>query len=192
MTPPMVRSGRIALGLALLVLLPAGAGGDGWTMRGANPRRTGQVETAGPERGDRIWSAAANDGISINMEPTVTKAGVFFGTWGMIRRHGTSKAEWDRFDGSFYGLDRTTGDPLWQPLHPGVTRYDYAYGARPPTRQDEPAGPGMHLNLLSGMIESTAVARTHWCSSRTIARRASGTRSNGICPSAMATARRTR
>jgi outer membrane protein assembly factor BamB len=154
----MTRSRHFALGVATLLLLPASASGDGWPMRGANPRRTGHSETAGPERGDRVWSAAADEGVSINMEPTVTDRGAFFGTWGMIRRHGASKAEWDRFDGTFFGLDRATGDPLWPALHPGVTRFAYAYGARPPTRQDQPAGPGLHLNLLSGTIEATAAA----------------------------------
>jgi len=146
--------------MATLLLLPAGVSGDDWPMRGANPRRTGHSQTAGPERGDRVWSASADDGVSINMEPTVTDRGVYFGTWGMIRRHGTSKAEWDRFDGSFHGLDRSSGEPLWPALHPGVTRFGYSFGARPPTRQDEPAGPGLHLNLLSGTIEATAAADT--------------------------------
>jgi hypothetical protein len=64
MTPPMTRSRHFALGVATLLLLPASASGDGWPMRGANPRRTGHSETAGPERGDRVWSAAASTGPS--------------------------------------------------------------------------------------------------------------------------------
>lgn len=127
----------------------------GWPMRSHNVRRTGQSDVNGPRKIGRVWKYTAVDGNVINIEATAVPGGVFFGTWGMMREHGT-KLQRDKFDGKLIGLNRRTGRELWKPLHPGHTPYAYRYSGRQPTQQDKPAGPGLHLNWSNGTIEGTA------------------------------------
>jgi outer membrane protein assembly factor BamB len=131
---------------------------EGWNLQGGNARRTGQATVDGPQRGDRTWTYIARTGLSINMEPTATSFGVYFGTWGLVRKHGASRARWDRFDGTFAAVDRITGEPLFGPARPGVTPFAYNYPMRPPTRQDRDAGQGLHASWLNGTIEGSAAS----------------------------------
>lgn len=124
-------------------------------MRSHDPRRTGRSVVNGARIGNRVWEHIANDGYSINIEPTVTKDGVFFGTWGVVRGLGSRKRNWDKFDGKIYGLNKSSGKPLWSPIHPGVTPYSYRYKGRPTSEQDGSAGPGLHLNWFNGTIEGS-------------------------------------
>ena len=127
----------------------------GWPMRSHNVRRTGQALVNGPRKVGRVWTCKVIDGSVINIEAAAVPSGVFFGTWGIMREHGT-KLQRDKFDGKLIGLNRRTGRELWKPLHPGVTPYAYRYSGRQPTAQDRPAGPGLHLNWSNGTIEGTA------------------------------------
>lgn len=127
----------------------------GWNMRSHDPRRTGRSVVRGARVGNRVWEHIANDGYSINLEPTVTKEGVYFGTWGVVRGLGSRKKNWDKFDGKIYGLNKNTGRPLWSPISPGVTPYSYKYKGRPSNVQDGVVGPDMHLNWFNGTIEGT-------------------------------------
>lgn len=161
-------SGLVLTGILLTAACPAradsGAGSNpssnkeywrSWNMRGHDPRRTGRSPVRGARETRRVWEYLANDGYAINMEPTVNRDGVFFGTWGVLRRAGRSKATWDKSDGKIIGLNRGTGRPLWSPVSPGLTPYAYPYKKRPVTDQDAPAGPGLHLNWLNGTVEGT-------------------------------------
>lgn len=124
-------------------------------MRGHDLRRTGRSPVKGARLANKIWEYLAKDGYSINIEPTVTKDGVFFGTWGVVRRAGKSKADWDKSDGKIFGLNRLNGRPLWNPLPPAVTPYAYEYRKRPTSKQDHSAGSGLHLNWYNGTVEGT-------------------------------------
>jgi outer membrane protein assembly factor BamB len=154
-TPGLVP--RLALCAALIgTPLLASAASDGWPMRGADARRSGHAAVAGPQRGQIVWTHLANDGLAIRTEPTVTRDGVFFGTWGMIRKHGAAPATWDRYDGWIEGLDRRAGRLLWNPIRLPRTAYAYAYAGRAPTEQDRRAGDGMHLSSYNGTVEGSA------------------------------------
>jgi outer membrane protein assembly factor BamB len=126
-----------------------------WPMRGHDVRRTGRANVKGPRQGTHVWQYVANDGGLINIEAAVTGKGVYFGTWGQIRKLGAARKDWDKFDGKIYGLATASGKPLWKPLHPGVTPYAYRYDKRAPTQQDKPAGSGMHWNWYNGTVEGT-------------------------------------
>jgi outer membrane protein assembly factor BamB len=132
-----------------------GPPGTGWLMRGHDARRTGRALNNGPRKGGRLWEYTARNGALINMEAAVTERGVFFGTWGVVRRQGASRADWDKMDGRIYGVEPLSGRPLWEPLHPGRTPYAYAYAGRPTTEQDRPAGPGLHWSYYNGTVEGT-------------------------------------
>lgn len=127
----------------------------GWNMRSHDPRRTGRAVVNGARIGNRVWEHIANDGYAINMEPTVTEQGVFFGTWGVVRGLGKRKRNWDKMDGRIYGVNRLRGTPLWQSIYPGNTACAYKFKGRPTSKQDYPAGPGFHLNWYNGTIEGT-------------------------------------
>lgn len=132
------------------------AAADEWPMKGHDVRRTGRSLGNGPRQAAGVWRYRANDGLAINMEATVTSAGVFFGTWGLTRMNGPSRADWDKSDGRIYGLRLSNGQPLWPPFLPAVTPYAYRYAGRAPTEQDRPAGPGLHWNYSNGTVEGTA------------------------------------
>ena len=127
----------------------------GWPTRSQNARRTGQSPVQGARTAEHVWKYTATGGTVINIEAAVTERGVFFGTWGLVRRHGAEKKDWDKFDGKIYGLDLKTGKQLWEPLLPAKTPYAYKYDKRKPTVQDRPAGPGMHWNWYNGTVEGT-------------------------------------
>ena len=159
----MIRRHAIPL-LVGLIGLPALAQADseGWLMRGGDTRRTGRAQVAGPQIGVVAWSYLASDALSINMEPTVTNDHVFFGTWGVIRKRGELKEQWDRFDGTVYGLTTSDGTPAWNPPILSVTPYAYRYDGRPTREQDRGAGTGLHLSLYSGTVEGTAWRIGDW------------------------------
>ncbi len=128
----------------------------GWNMSSHDPRRTGRAVVNGARKGNKVWEHVANDGHAINMEPTVTKSGVFFGSWGVVRGFGKRKRNWDKFDGKIHGLDRLTGRSLWSPLKLDETKFAYRYKGRPTTEKDAPAGVGYHLNGYNGTVEGSA------------------------------------
>jgi outer membrane protein assembly factor BamB len=151
-------SGPAFLLLALAVSLfgPALAEPDqSWIMRSYDTRRTSVSAVDGPHQANKVWRYTANDGMSINMEPAASNDGVFFGTWGVVRKNGLSKTQWDKTDGKMYGLRLADGQPLWPPLKLDHTPFAYSYPGRAPTVQDRIAGPGMHLNYYNGTVEGT-------------------------------------
>ncbi|HXG22999.1 MAG TPA: PQQ-binding-like beta-propeller repeat protein [Chthonomonadales bacterium] len=102
-----------------------------WPMRNANERRTGQSLAKGPGNCKSVWKYCAEGGAAINIEPTVTTDGVFFGTWGLVRRHGPNPESWDKMDGKLYGLHLHSGAQLWDPIVPRRNPYKHplsAYG----------------------------------------------------------------
>lgn len=131
-----------------------------WVMRSCNARRTGMAGIAGPHSSSKVWRYIANDGMSINMEPSASHNGVFFGTWGIVRKNGLTKAQWDKTDGRLYGLNLQSGQPVWPPLKLDHTPFIYRFDDRPPTLQDRMAGPGMHLNYYNGTVEGTPAIDT--------------------------------
>lgn len=126
-----------------------------WNMRGHDPRRTGRSPVRGARETRRVWEYLADGGYAINMEPTVNRDGVFFGTRGGLRRAGRNKESWDKSDGKIIGLNRGTGRPLWSPVSPGLAPYAYPHKKRPVTDQDAHAGAGLHLSWLNGTVEGT-------------------------------------
>lgn len=147
-----------ALALCIALLGPpvlAQAETDGWLMRGGDTRRTGRAHVNGPLGNAVAWTYLAGSELAINMEPTVNSDRVYFGTWGVIRKHGESKAQWDRFDGALHAVDRETGQSKWGPLRPGVTPYAYAYAGRETSYQDRRAGKGLHLSFYNGTFEGS-------------------------------------
>ncbi|MCZ7646281.1 MAG: PQQ-like beta-propeller repeat protein [Planctomycetota bacterium] len=143
-------------GLALFAASAVYAGEDiGWPMRSHDARRTGRAGVAGPRKAGRVWRYTAQDGNAINMEPAAAPGGVFFGTWGLTRRHGPAPSDWDKFDGKLFGLDLSEGKERFPPLRPAATPYAYVYAGRAPGPQDAPAGAGRHLNWYNGTVEGT-------------------------------------
>jgi outer membrane protein assembly factor BamB len=149
--------GRVLALCLALVGLPvlAQAEAEGWLMRGADTRRTGRAHVNGPIGSAVAWTYLADSELAINMEPTVSGDRVFFGTWGAIRKHGESQAQWDRFDGALHAVDRSTGQAKWGPLRPGVTPYAYAFAGRETSYQDRSAGKGLHLSFYNGTFEGS-------------------------------------
>ncbi len=142
------------LRLAMLLLALPLAAEDSWPMKGHDERRTGRASVNGPRKGNDVWRYVARDGVLINMEPTLTEKGVFFGTWGLIRRHGKITADFDKADGRVYGLS-LDGKPLWEPLLPAHTPFGYRFDKRPREPQDGPVPEPFHLNWYNGTIEGT-------------------------------------
>ena len=103
---------------------------DPWPMYGQNPRRTGQSPFRGPSTAKLLWSYEARGGLAINMQPTVTSRGVFFGTWGLLRRESAETPDrWEKFDGKYYGLS-FDGKELFAPLLPSHTPVGYRHRKR--------------------------------------------------------------
>lgn len=147
--------------MTMSIASPISAQDAAWPMRSHDARRTGRSQFSGPRTANGGWEYRAENGHSINMEPTLGSCGVFFGTWGLIRRLGVQKSQWDKLDGKFYGLSTASGALLWQPLNPCITPYAYKYERRASTQQDRGAGAGMHLNYFNGTIEGTAAYNPH-------------------------------
>lgn len=85
-------------------------------MKGHDARRTGQSLSNGPRAIDpmRSWTAPVPAGDVINIGATVTDTGVYFGTWGLLRRtEDPDPRLWDKSDGKVFGLDIETGASLW-------------------------------------------------------------------------------
>jgi outer membrane protein assembly factor BamB len=111
-----------------------------WPMFGQNPRRTNQSPFNGPATytpaSPRNWRYTAQDGSVINMQATVTDAGVYFGTWGVLRRDTDLTPDmWDKSDGRYYGLHadmppQDASRELFAPLLPAVTPVGYLYPGR--------------------------------------------------------------
>ena len=138
----LLHSRWILLRLACLFLLwtpCAVAAQQGlWPMKGYDGRRTGQSPVNGPRALDpaQSWTVELPGAHTINIGATVTEDGVFFGSWGLLRRDPENPGDprfWDKSDGQFYGLDLETGASLWgAPLDLDLVHRCYAYADRGP------------------------------------------------------------
>lgn len=166
---------RLSMRLMFFLVLLCGTGSisvaqtertEGWPMRNFDQRRTGQSIYAGPRQGASVWRYVAEDGMAINMEPCAIADGVFFGTWGLVRKTGTFPAQWDKCDGKFYGLSLAAGTPLWAPVHPGRTPYRHedakalpgnanSRGKRSIWQSRRPAQSDGRINYYNGTVEGT-------------------------------------
>ena len=90
---------------------------DLWLMKGHDVRRTGQSRNNGPMSIDPLqsWTAEAPAATVLNIGASVDNDGVYFGSWGLLRRDtlGRDTRFWNKSDGKVYGLDVDSGEPLW-------------------------------------------------------------------------------
>ena len=104
-----------------------------WPTRGHDNRRTGQAEEIGPAAVGRVETFKAQEGISINIAPTVGSDGsIYFGTWGVIRSYGEEDRHlWDKLDGKLYKLGMADLSQPWGgPFIPDGVPYCYDYAGR--------------------------------------------------------------
>ena len=113
----MLRSCLLLVLLAALTGSDVWAQADLWLMKGHDVRRTGQSQNNGPLSIDlaQSWTAEAPGAMVLNIGASVDQRGVYFGSWGLLRRDPMNPDPrfWDKSDGKLYGLDLTTGTPLW-------------------------------------------------------------------------------
>jgi outer membrane protein assembly factor BamB len=140
-----------------------------WPMFAHDARRTARSPFNGPTTytpgSARNWKYVASAQASINMQPVVTDAGVFFGGWGLKRQvPGSPAYGWTKSDGSWFGLRLDARDgpaqQLWAPFDPQPTPGCYLYAFRMRTSPDQKscgAGNDYHLSWYNGTIEGTAV-----------------------------------
>lgn len=117
-----------------------------WPMYGQNVRRTGQSPFNGPATatagGSRNWTYDAVGGGVIDLQAVVTDLGVYFGTWGVLRRDQSLTPDmWDKSDGRWYGLklDRqglADEQELFDPLLPAPTPVGYLLAGRTKLARD--------------------------------------------------------
>lgn len=123
--------------LAWLISLPCAEAQDLWLTKAHDARRTGQSRNHGPLAIDPLqtWVVEAPGAIVLNVGATVDARGVYFGSWGLLRRNteGLDTRFWDKSDGKLYGHDLATGAPLWgEALSLDLTPRCYDYPGRGP------------------------------------------------------------
>lgn len=141
-----------------------------WPMYAQNVRRTGQSPHNGPATATpsspRNWGYPAVGGAAINMQAVVTDAGVYFGTWGVLRRNaGAPPESWDKSDGHWYGLHldnrgSASAQQIFAPLNPALTQAGYLDPARPKLSRDVfwmGSGNDYLVSFYNGTIEGTPV-----------------------------------
>jgi outer membrane protein assembly factor BamB len=128
-----------------------------WPMWAQNPRRTGQSPHAGPRKIGRHWTYVATGGCAINFQPVLASEGVYFGTWGLLRREEKQTPDqWDKMDGKYYGLSPKDGRPLFEPLRPAHVPVGYKHPGRarlPRDRQWTGAQGEWLVSFYNGTIE---------------------------------------
>ena len=118
--PMRSSSGQLSLFLLILLFVSQGSEAEAqdlWLTKAHDARRTGQSQNNGPRAIDpaQSWTAEAPGAHTLNIGATVTERGVFFGSWGLLRRlpGNPDPRLWDKSDGQLYGLDLLTGASLW-------------------------------------------------------------------------------
>jgi len=165
-----IRKGRI-IALTILYIIcgaMAGLAQDLWLMKGHDARRTGQSKTNGPKAIDlsKSWVAEAPAAFVINIGATVTKAGVYFASWGLLRKDALGRDErfWDKSDGKLYGHRLADGQSLWGgSLKLDLTARCYEYPGRTKTSQDNfwcGGANDYHVTFYNGTIEGQAAVDT--------------------------------
>ena len=136
----LARSSWILFLLVVLMLAAAPetqARQDLWLTKAHDVRRTGQSRINGPMSIDpaQSWTAETPGAHTLNIGASVTERGVFFGSWGLLRRiaGNLDPRLWDKSDGKLYGLDLATGLSLWGgPLDLDLTARCYDFDGRGP------------------------------------------------------------
>lgn len=129
-------------------------------MAGVDVRRTGQSAFNGPASVSNVWSYTAAGGASINIQAVVTDQGIYFGTWGLVRKPAsTPPDQWDKMDGRYYGLS-LNGTELFPPSRPALVPAGYWDPARPRLDRDNywlaGSESSWHVTCYNGTIEGTA------------------------------------
>ncbi|MFO0973349.1 MAG: PQQ-binding-like beta-propeller repeat protein [Phycisphaerae bacterium] len=141
-----------------------------WPMFGQNVRRTARSPFAGPTSDSPAsaanWSYTATGGAVINMQPAIAGTGVYFGSWGVLRRDAMQTPDqWDKSDGRVYGL-KLASDPsqpesqfeLFAPVRPATTPVGYLFAGRTRLSRDEfwcGAGNDYLVSFYNGTVEGT-------------------------------------
>lgn len=88
---------------------------DSWLMKAHDTRRTGQSQSFGPRSIDgSSWSVQEPGAFVINVGASVTNSGVFYGSWGLLRKDSTkSVLFWDKSDGQVFGRNIADGSQIW-------------------------------------------------------------------------------
>ncbi|MFO0746728.1 MAG: hypothetical protein U1F43_13805 [Myxococcota bacterium] len=132
-----------------------------WPMFGGDPQRSGRSPFVGPSSVDEgaSWRYEVVAGASVNMQPTLTAAGVFFGSWGIDRGAATADPATSRkSDGHYYGLD-AAGHELFPPFDPAPLAACYRYDEAISAKDEEWCGAGndLHVTFYNGTIEGTGL-----------------------------------
>jgi len=161
-----IRKARIIVLALLFVMCGAmtSLAQDLWLMKGHDARRTGQSKTNGPKAIDlsKSWVVEAPAAFVINIGATVTETGVYFASWGLLRKDmlGRDERFWDKADGKLYGHRLTNGERLWNgPLNLDLTARCYEYPGRPKTSQDNfwcGGANDYHVTFYNGTVEGQA------------------------------------
>ncbi|MCC6619777.1 MAG: PQQ-like beta-propeller repeat protein [Deltaproteobacteria bacterium] len=134
-----------------------------WPMFGGDPQRTGRSAFDGPtsytEGATGNWRYEAAGGASINMQPTVTADGVYFGTWGLLRGAATTDTATSlKSDGRYVGLGLDGAERF--AIDPAPLAACYAYAAEAVSKMDEAwcgEDAGLHVTFYNGTIEGTGL-----------------------------------
>ena len=111
----------------------------------------------------------------INLQAVADDRGVYFGTWGVLRRDPTQTCDaWKKSDGRYYGLAlekqaSSAAQELWAPLEPSHTPTGYLWPGRPKLGRDIfwcGLGNEFLVSFYNGTVEGTPVIdpidRTHY------------------------------
>lgn len=139
-----------------------------WPMFGHDVRRTSRSQFNGPTTATPgapgNWTYTATGGAAINMQAVVTNTGVYFGTWGVLRRDLLQTPDvWDKSDGRWHGLRTDAGAPsgvseLFAPLEPALTPTGYLKAGRTKLARDIfwcGAANDYIVSFYNGTIEGT-------------------------------------
>ena len=163
----------VSLAAVLALLLTASpaiqfaAAQDVWLMKGHDARRTGQSGSYGIRSVDttRSWEYVADAAFELNVGATVTRTGVFFGSWGLLRSDslGRDTRFWNKSDGKLYGLDLDSGSELWEPARLDTVNRCYDLPGRERTSTDLlfcGLFNNYHVTFYNGTVEGQAAVDT--------------------------------
>ncbi len=138
-------------------------------MQGHDARRTNRSDIDGPHSytagSPRNWSYACTAAAVINMQPVCSNDGVFFGSWGLLRRdQALTPDQWVKTDGKYFGL-RLHRQPsrqdqeIFRPFDPHPVPVGYLFPGRPKLTRDVQwcgANNNYLVSFYNGTIEGTA------------------------------------
>ncbi|MCA8958740.1 MAG: PQQ-like beta-propeller repeat protein [Planctomycetes bacterium] len=138
-------------------------------MYGHDVRRTNRATLRGPttytKTSARNWTYPCRSAGVLNMQPAVGAAGVYFGSWGLLRRDVTQTPDrWVKSDGKYYGLQLTAqpsaaAQEIFAPFDPSPVPVGYLLSGRTKLPRDVQWCGSNNAYLVSfynGTIEGTA------------------------------------